>query len=737
MNAPSIAQPYDAAPGAGEAPADRTDAASLATAPRDRRICLVGAGNIAAVHAEALAGLPGLRIVAVVDPNRAAAQRLAERWRVPAAHGSMAEALADGERPDAAHVLVPPDVHRDAALPWLEAGCSVLLEKPLAASSAECEMLLDAARRSGATLGVNQNFVFHPAFARLRRSLAEGRYGPPRFVDCIYNVPLRQLAARQFGHWMFHAPGNILLEQAVHPLSQITALAGPVQELRAIAGAAVDITPDLKLFPTTTVTLACARLPAQLRFAVGAAFPFWQVSVVCDDGVIVADILANRCYAHGRGRWLEAVDALRSGTRTAGAFLGATLGNASDYALSTLRLKGRSDPFFQSMRGSIGAFHAALDAGKTPETDGAFGAALVQVCEAIRDAAFDAPAPARPAIHRAPEVPLDAADVAVLGGTGFIGTAAVRHLQAEGLRVSVMARSTRNLPAVFDEPGVTLHRGDIRDAEAVRRAIGQAPVVVNLAHGGGGASFEQVRAAMVGGAETVARACLAAGVRRLVHVGSIASLYLGPEAGVITGATPPDPRAEERADYARAKALCDRMLLEMQASEGLPVCILRPGLVVGEGTSPFHSGLGAFNTEQHCIGWNAGLNPLPFVLVGDVAAAIALAARSPADLAGRCYNLVGDVRPNARDYVAALAQATGRPLRFHPSQPALLWSEEMAKWLVKRAGGRRVPLPSRRDILSRGLAATFDCGDVKRDLEWTPVADPDVFARLAVEVHSG
>jgi hypothetical protein len=129
------------------------------------------------------------------------------------------------------------------------------------------------------------------------------------------------------------------------------------------------------------------------------------------------------------------------------------------------------------------------------------------------------------------------------------------------------------------------------------------------------------------------------------------------------------------------------MLLDLHASEGLPVCLLRPGLVVGEGSSPFHSGLGLFNNEQHCVGWNAGRNPLPFVLVQDVAQAILLAMRA-SDGEGRCYNLVGDVRPNARAYVAALARATGRPLRFHPSQPAVILGQEYGKWLIKRAGGR-------------------------------------------------
>jgi len=105
---------------------------------------------------------------------------------------------------------------------------------------------------------------------------------------------------------------------------------------------------------------------------------------------------------------------------------------------------------------------------------------------------------------------------------------------------------------------------------------------------------------MVGSASLVGRACLAAGTQRLIQIGSIAALYLGDPGETITGATPPDPRAEGRADYARGKAASDLALLELHRTEGLPVCILRPGVVVGEGTSPFHSGLGFYNNEQYC-----------------------------------------------------------------------------------------------------------------------------------------
>lgn len=65
--------------------------------------------------------------------------------------------------------------------------------------------------------------------------------------------------------------------------------------------------------------------------------------------------------------------------------------------------------------------------------------------------------------------------------------------------------------------------------------------------------------------------------------------------------------------------------------------------MVGSGTSPFHSGLGFFNNDQYCVGWNSGQNALPWVLVGDCASAIVAAVTAPA-APGRAYNLVGDVR---------------------------------------------------------------------------------------------
>ncbi|MBV8120209.1 MAG: NAD-dependent epimerase/dehydratase family protein [Alphaproteobacteria bacterium] len=692
-----------------------------------RRLLLVGAGYIARVHAEVLHSMPGIRLQGVLDPNGNASAALAGRWRIPRVFSSVEQAIGSGEI-DCAHILTPPGSHARTALPFLKAGSPLLCEKPMAANSAECRALLTAAAEAKAIFGVNQNFIYHPAFRRLRRVVSARQIGRPIFISCIYNVPLPQLATRQFGHWMFDEPVNMLLEQAVHPLSQIVALAGQIEQCAALADPPREIFPGVSFPESLSASFRCAGAPAQLRMAVGGSFPLWQVAAVCDDGVGVADIQNNRFFTLKQTRWLPFIDNSVSGAMTAAALFWTSIGNTASYIQSTAKLKPRSDSFFRSMNGSIRAFHGALDAGNVPEIDGAFGAHLVDVCEEIAKNALRASP--RPIFREA----TGRFDVAVLGGTGFIGTHLVKYLVRQGIRVGVMARNIRNLPPVFANESVVLVEGDVRHRSDVERGICGARWVVNLAHGGGNTDAE-IGANMVGGVETVARACLAAKVERLVHIGSIAGLYLGPQEKPITGSTPPDPLPHRRAAYARAKAECDRTLMAFHNNEGLPVCIVRPGIVVGEGGVVAHGGLGFFNNEQHCIGWNAGRNPLPFVLAEDVAVAIWRACVTDSAV-GRSYNLVGDVRLSAREYIAELADALERPLRFHPKSTTVLWVQELTKWILKRTTRRDLSAPpSRRDLLSRGLLATFDCSDAQQDLDWRPIADRKYFIKHGIHVY--
>lgn len=700
------------------------------------RTALIGAGFISTSHLEALkAAVPQAEVVAIVDRNRTLAETRARQWGIAGIHGDI-EDLIEAGNADVAHVLAPPDAHAAIGSRLLQAGLHVFLEKPMATSLADCNALTALAAEKGRLLGINQNFVYHPAYRRARRILLEERrLGPIRSLHVNFNVPLRQLAARQLGHWMFREPINILLEQAVHPLSQVVDLVGPPRSVIGLPGRPLILSPGQDFYDRWSAELDCGGVAVQMHLAFGQSFHAWRFTAICDDGVLVCDLSTGRVQVQGRGQWPEFLDTMLVGLGQASSVAGQSLGGALGYITGLLKIRPKSDGFFVSMRDSIAAFYRGLEQGRVP-LDGAFGATLVRTC-----AALAATIPARPAAPPPVAVaePSDSTELeppalVVLGGTGFIGSHLVARLVAEGRRVRVVARGAPPMGPPFDSPLVEIVRGDVARREDVERALAGARQVVNLAHGGGGTSWAEIKRTMVDSATMVAECAVSAGIDRLVHVGSIAGLWLGDPKDTITSLTPPDPEAEKRNLYARGKAEADKALIGFAGRGELDLVILRPGLVVGSGTPALHGGLGFFNNEQHVIGWNGGTNPLPFVLVDDVADAIVRALDAP-NAPGKAYNLVGDVRPTAREFVTLLAEITGRPLRFHPQSVDWLQSAEIFKWWIKRLTGKAVDRPDKRDLLSRGLTARFDCSDAKKDLGWTPVADRAAFVAQAVTIH--
>ncbi|RPH54894.1 gfo/Idh/MocA family oxidoreductase, partial [bacterium] len=212
----------------GFAPRARTVAARKAGVKT--RVAVVGAGYVANFHLEALKESPEIEVVAVCDPALDRARAAARQWGVGQAVGSLDELAGMGI--DVAHVLTPPDLHVPVARQLLEMGIGLFVEKPLALTSREARELQALADERGLPLGVNHNNVFHPAFVRLLRHVEAGRVGRVEHVRVTLSVPLAQLEAGDFSHWMFRSPENIVFETAPHPISQLHALIGAVREAR-------------------------------------------------------------------------------------------------------------------------------------------------------------------------------------------------------------------------------------------------------------------------------------------------------------------------------------------------------------------------------------------------------------------------------------------------------------------------------------------------------------------------
>jgi predicted dehydrogenase len=144
------------------------------TAGAPVRIAVVGVGHLGRHHARILAQLPGAALAGVVDVDESRAREVADRCGTEVLPG--VEALPG--RVDAVTIAVPTESHAAVAVPLLERGVPVLVEKPMAGSMEEATRLLDLARRRGVILAVGHTERFNPAVDAARCHLSA-----PRFVE--------------------------------------------------------------------------------------------------------------------------------------------------------------------------------------------------------------------------------------------------------------------------------------------------------------------------------------------------------------------------------------------------------------------------------------------------------------------------------------------------------------------------------------------------------------------------
>jgi predicted dehydrogenase len=138
------------------------------------RVAVIGVGALPKHHARILAALPDADLVAIVDINEPRAREIGGLVNAPS-FTSAADVLG---RVDAVTLAVPTESHSSVALPFLERGIGVLVEKPLARSAAEAQQMIDAAEVSGAVFGVGHTERYNPAVAAVRPMLDH-----PRFIE--------------------------------------------------------------------------------------------------------------------------------------------------------------------------------------------------------------------------------------------------------------------------------------------------------------------------------------------------------------------------------------------------------------------------------------------------------------------------------------------------------------------------------------------------------------------------
>lgn len=178
-------------------------------------IGFVGGGTVARWHGDTLDAL-GVPIEAIADPASDVRTAFAARYDVSATYDGYEEMLA-AENLDIV-VAVPNAIHAEPSIAALEAGATVLCEKPLADSLENAERIADAETDAPGTVIVGFMRAFEPPAVTAREMVADGELGDVYEID-LENV--RRRGVPRIGSWFTRAGGaggGALLDIGVHVL---------------------------------------------------------------------------------------------------------------------------------------------------------------------------------------------------------------------------------------------------------------------------------------------------------------------------------------------------------------------------------------------------------------------------------------------------------------------------------------------------------------------------------------
>jgi predicted dehydrogenase len=199
------------------------------------RAIVAGTGFGCRIHVPALRAA-GFEVAALVGADAERTRRRAEAAGVAASYTDLSEAIA-ATGAVTVTIATPPGTHARLTLDALARGCHVLCEKPLAFDAAEAQAMLEAARETGVSHLVGNEFRWSPARETVRRAIASGLIGQPRFVTMNQFLPLVADPAARMPRWWFDegAGGGWLGASGSHAIDTIRSWLGEFASLSAVA----------------------------------------------------------------------------------------------------------------------------------------------------------------------------------------------------------------------------------------------------------------------------------------------------------------------------------------------------------------------------------------------------------------------------------------------------------------------------------------------------------------------
>ncbi len=187
------------------------------------RVGVIGVGYLGRFHARIYNDMAGVELVGVADTNRETADRVAAEYASRAYYDPME--LID--KVDVVSIVVPTSLHRQVAVPYLEKGIHTLLEKPVASTLEDAAVIVETARKHGATLQIGHLERFNAGIMALADHVNE-----PRFIE-----------AHRLGPFVERATDvDVVTDLMIHDIDIVLSLVG--EKLTSISATGTPVLTD-------------------------------------------------------------------------------------------------------------------------------------------------------------------------------------------------------------------------------------------------------------------------------------------------------------------------------------------------------------------------------------------------------------------------------------------------------------------------------------------------------------
>jgi nucleoside-diphosphate-sugar epimerase len=311
----------------------------------------------------------------------------------------------------------------------------------------------------------------------------------------------------------------------------------------------------------------------------------------------------------------------------------------------------------------------------------------------------------------------------VTGASGFVGIYLVKKLLSEGYRVRALVRKNSLHTGRLLPLPVELVEGDLADADTVNEAARDVEYIFHL---GAAMSndWDEHERTTIGGTEHVIAAAKANGVKRLVHVSTLAVYELldKPARSIIRENSPYQTDPKKLGPYAWAKIETEKAVKKAVEEQQLDAVIVRLGMVLGPLSRVFYPHLGYSLGDDVFIPIARGRVILPLVYVDNAVDGL-LAAALKDDIAGESFNLVDEGEVSAMEFLKKFKDVTGSDAKIVSMPYFVAWSLTLAYEIVSGIGLIKKGATSRAQLKWKQSSMFYDSSKARETLDWqSPVS---------------